>query len=179
SPYRFYQFWLNSDDDQVITLLMYYTLLDQDAITDLEQSLKENPSTREAQRTLAQEVTRFVHGPEALTAAEKASEVLFGGSIEGLGVDDLMDIFSEVPSSELPKSDLTGEGFSHVELIKQAGFESSNKRARQLLSDGGLYINNERIEGTDGAVTLTDAIDDTVLVLRKGKRKYHLVRLVD
>jgi tyrosyl-tRNA synthetase len=177
SPYRFYQFWLNQGDADVIDHLKYFTWLDREAIAGLEQKLAEHPERREAQRTLAQEMTRMVHGPTALERAEQAASVLFGGEIAGLGADDIADIFSDVPSSALPKQALEGEGKPVVDLLAETGLSRSKGQARRTLKSGGVYVNNRRVGNVDAAVTLEDAIEGTYVVLRRGKKSYHLVKV--
>jgi len=177
SPFRFYQFWLNTPDEDVVRYLKFFTLLGPGEVAQLERSVQEQPHLREAQRTLAREVTRAVHGDQALAAAEQASDVLFGGEIAGLGADDLLDIFAEVPSSEVQASVLAGEGLPLVDLLVSTGLESSKKRARQLIESGGCYVNSKRIDETELRLGLGVAIDSRVIVLRKGKKQYHLVQV--
>ena len=121
SSYRFYQFWLNQPDAATIPYLKYFTWLGREEIAGLEQGVAEHPERREAQRTLASEVTRMVHGDRALVDAQKASEALFGGSIEGLSAATIEDIFAEAPGSELPKIALEGAGKAVVDLLSEAG----------------------------------------------------------
>lgn len=180
SPYRFYQYWINTSDDDVIRYLMYFTLLDESQISELEKLHAAEPWKREAHRRLAQEVTRLVHGEEALERAEAATAVLFGnGSMEGFSANELLEIFNEVPSTEVTAAQLSGDGLPAIEAIQTAKFESSNKRARSLIEDGGLYVNGERIEDTQAVLEADIAIDGKVIVLRKGRKKYHLLKVVD
>lgn len=180
SPYKFYQYWINSGDDDVIRYLKYFTLLDETQIDELAKAHEAEPWKREAHRRLAQEVTRMVHGEEALQRAEAATDVLFGnGSMEGFSADELLDIFDEVPSTEVTPEQLGSDGLAAVEAVQTANFESSNKRARKLIDDGGLYVNGERVEDTQQTLTVDDAIDGKVIVLRKGRKKYYLLKLVD
>ena len=110
SPYRFYQFWLNTDDRDVIPYLKYFTWLERDEIAELEAATTEHPERRAAQRRLAQEVTGMVHGDGEVERAERASSVLFGGSMESLSAEDLLDVFEDVPSCDVPASEFEGEG---------------------------------------------------------------------
>ncbi|MGC9520249.1 MAG: tyrosine--tRNA ligase, partial [Anaerolineae bacterium] len=142
SPYRYYQFWLNQGDANVIDYLKYFTWLGRAEIAELEQGVAEHPERREAQRTLAREMTRMTHGETALVKAEQASEVLFGGEILGLEAEDIKDIFADVPSSELPKSRFEGEGVSVVDLLDEVDLTRSKGEARRLLKSGGIYVNN-------------------------------------
>lgn len=177
SPYRFYQFWLNTNDADVINYLKYFTWLSQSEIKALEDALFARPEQREAQRTLAREVTRMIHDETAVAKAEQAAGVLFGGGLEGLGAADIGDIFADVPSSELPKTALEGEGLPLVDLLVENGLASSKGDARRSIQGGGIYLNNERITNQDWHVTLADTIEGQFVVLRKGRKQYHLVRL--
>ncbi|MGZ3611309.1 MAG: tyrosine--tRNA ligase [Ktedonobacteraceae bacterium] len=176
SPYRFYQFWINTEDSDVVKYLKFFTMLDQQAIAELEQAVVTAPEKREAQKHLAEEVTRTVHGESNLRKAIQASRVLFGGEIEDLSASDVLDIFAEVPSSEVPGDTFTGDGLSLVDLVISSGFATSKGAARRLIEDGGIYINNRRVPDVQATVHLTTFIDGQFLVLRKGARKYHLVR---
>ena len=176
SPYRFYQFWYNTDDADTVTYLKYFTWLDQGRIAELEHLLYEQPERREAQRTLAREVTRMVHGETALGKAEQASQALFGGDITGLGTADIEDIFAEVPSNEVAKEALS-DGLAVVDLLVASGLAGSKADARRAIQGGGIYLNNERVADATQAASLSQAIDGRFLVLRKGRRQYHLVRV--
>ena len=177
SPYRFYQFWLNTDDRDVVKYLKFFTFLDRDAIADLEQSVSERPEQRQAQYRLAREMTGLVHGESALARAEQASQVLFGGEIGGLSAEDIQDIFAEVPSSDLPKTRLEGQGLNIVDLLTESGVASSKGDARRTISAGGMYLNNRRLDDTDRSVSVADAIEGRFLVLRKGRKNYHLIKI--
>lgn len=178
SPYRFYQFWLNTDDADVVNYLKIFTWLDKEEIAALQDAVDNRPEKREAQRTLAQQVTRMIHGETAVAKAEKAAQVLFGGDLEGLDASDIADIFADVPSSELPKEKLGGEGMSVIDLVAESGLASSRGDAKRTIQGGGAYLNNVRISDLGQQVTINDAIDGQFIVLRKGRRKYHLVKLV-
>jgi len=178
SPFRFYQYWLNTSDADVVPYLKYFTLLDRDEIAALERAALTEPHLRVAQRCLAEEVTRMVHGEDGLRKAQQATAVLFGGrDLEGLSADDLLDIFAEVPSSALAAGSLSGAGINVVDLALEAGLDRSKKLIRDLIKNGGLYLNNRPVDDPDRAVTLDDAIDGRVIVLRKGKKNYHLVQV--
>ncbi len=176
SPYRFYQFWINTDDSDVVKYLKYFTMLDQQAIAELEQTVVVAPEKREAQKRLAEEVTRRVHGENNLRKAIQASRVLFGGVIEDLSASDVLDIFAEVPSSEMARETFTGDGVSLVDLVIHSGFATSKGAARRLIEEGGIYINNRRVSDVQATIDLSTFIDGQFLVLRKGARKYHLIR---
>ena len=178
SPYRFYQFWINTDDSDVVKYLKYFTMLDQQAIAELEHSVAVSPEKREAQKRLAEEVTRTVHGESNLRKAIQASRVLFGGVIEDLSASDVLDIFAEVPSSEIPEDSFSGDGVSLVDLVITCGFATSKGAARRLIEDGGIYVNNRRVSDVQATIDLSALIEGQYLVLRKGARNYHLVRVV-
>lgn len=178
SPYRFYQFWLNVEDEKVINYLKYFTFLEREEIEELAAKVASQPEAREAQRRLAEEMTRTVHGPDELTRAQQASAVLFGGDLEGLDARDIADIFADVPSSELRGSALQDGGVPVVDLVAESGLATSRGQARRDVQGGGIYLNNRRVDDPAQAATLADAIDGQFLVLRKGKKRYHLVRVV-
>jgi tyrosyl-tRNA synthetase len=177
SPYRFYQFWLNTDDRDVIKYLKYFTWLSQAEIQEQEALLEQSPEQRGPQRRLAQEVTRMLHGEDSLAKAEQASQVLFGGEVAGLDAEDIQDIFAEVPSSDIPRHDIEGEGISLLDLLARTGLVSSKSQGRRLIDSGGIYVNNLQVQEVGQAVTLQNSIAGQFIVLRKGRKTYHLVRL--
>jgi tyrosyl-tRNA synthetase len=176
SPYRFYQYWLNTDDADAIAYLKFFTWLDQWQIAELERQLIDRPEAREAQRTLAREVTRMVHGETALARAERASGALFGGDVVGLDAADIEDIFAEAPHSEIAR-DALSDGLTVVDLLAGSGLATSRADARRAIQGGGIYLNNERVTDAAQPVGLAQTIDGRFLVLRKGRRQYHLVRV--
>lgn len=178
SPYRFYQFFLNTDDADVIQYLRFFTWLNQGEIDALAEAMESEPEKRAAQRTLAREITRMVHDETALAAAEKASQVLFGGELEGLRAAEVADIFQDVPSSEVAKADLSGEGLGLIDLLVSAGLASGRGDARRLLQGGGVYLNNHKVDDIQKNVQLADAIEGKFLLLRKGRKNYHLVKVI-
>jgi tyrosyl-tRNA synthetase len=176
SPYRFYQFWLNTDDRDVVKYLKLFTFLDQPTIQELENAVQTKPEQRQAQRRLAHEMTRTVHGESELAGAVQASQVLFGGELRGLPAEAIQDIFADVPSSSLLKSQLD-EGLLLVDLLVHSGLVSSKGEARRAVAEGGVYLNNQRIEDAAQKVTLADASAGKFLVLRRGRKNYHLVKI--
>ena len=179
SPYRFYQWWLNVDDADVVNYLKYFTWLTRTEINELEQVLFNRPERREAQRRLAQELTAMVHGATAVTKAEKAAAVLFGGNLDGLDAGDIRDIFADVPSSQVVKDELAGDGKLVVDLLVHSGLASSKGDARRSIKGGGIYLNNERVSDTAQTTTLAQSIEGQFMVLRKGRKHYHLVQVVE
>ncbi len=177
SPYRFYQFWLNQQDADVIRYLGYFTWLTQEELAQQQQMVIERPEQREAQRRLAREVTRLVHGEQALADAERASQALFGGTLDGLSAADIEDIFAEAPASEMPRSAFEGDGKPILDLLTETAMVKSKGEARRLITAGGVYINNVRVEDATQAVSVAHLIAGRFLVLRTGKKQYHLVRM--
>ncbi|MCY3545843.1 MAG: tyrosine--tRNA ligase [Gemmatimonadetes bacterium] len=177
SPYRFYQFWLNTEDADVIRQLRFFTLLDEPDIAALEHAVAEHPHRRDAQRRLAAEVTRTVHGADGLERAERASRVLFGGSLEGLGAADIEEIFADVPSTGLARSALAGDGIELAVLMADAAMAPSRSEARRLIKGGGVYLNGRRATDTTIRVGSEAPLHDRFLVVRVGKKRYFLVEL--
>lgn len=171
SPYRFYQFFVNADDADVIKLLKTLTFLSRDEITALETELAANPGARAAQKALAREMTTLVHGADALAAALKASEILFGGSLDGVTEEIFHDVVGEVPTKDLERAKLDGAGASIIDLVVAAGLEPSKGAARKSLEAGGVYLNNVRADLTR-TVSAADLLFGKYLLLRKGKRSY-------
>ena len=177
SPYRFYQFWLNTDDRDVVNYLRYFTWLDRAGIEALEDAVRRNPERREAQRRLAQEMTRMVHDETALAKAEQASQVLFGGEVAGLTGAEVADIFADVPSGAVPAARLGGDGLAVADFLVECGALASKGEARRAVEGGGIYLNNLRVADTARRVAASDVLDGGVLVVRHGRRNYRLVRV--
>jgi len=177
SPYRFYQFFMNIEDANVVEMLRFYTFLSQDDIAECAQAVAERPHLREAQRRLAQEVTRMVHGETGLAKAEQATKVFFGEEMTGLGAAEIQEIFVDAPSSTVTRADFADDGLPVVNLLEKAGVAKSRGEARRLISSGGVYLNNIRVQEADQAVTLDHAIEGRYLVLRRGKKDYYLVQV--
>lgn len=178
SPYRFYQFWLNTDDRDVIHYLKVFTFLTQPEIEALQRALEERPEQREAQRTLARVMTGMLHGETALERAEQAAQVLFGGAVEGLSVAEIADIFADVPSARLGKDPFSGAGLNIVDLLVNSGMMKSKGEARRAINEGGIYLNNHRVAESERQVTLNDLLEGRFLVLRRGKKTYFLVEVL-
>ncbi len=177
SPYRFYQFFVNADDADVIKLLKTLTFLSAEEVGALETELRVNPGARAAQKALAREMTLLVHGPERLAGALKASEVLFGGSLDGLGESDFADVVAEAPGKSLERSRLAGGGSPLIELLVLSGLCASKGQARKDLEGGGIYVNNVRVADHARVVTETDIVFGRHILLRKGKRSYCVLHL--
>ncbi|MEN6522265.1 MAG: tyrosine--tRNA ligase [Anaerolineaceae bacterium] len=177
SPYRLYQFWMNTDDKDVINYLRYFTFNDSLTIANLEVKVNEKPEEREAQRKLAKDMTLLVHGETALARAEQASQALFGGEISGLSAAEISDIFSDVPSFEMPKNALEG-GIPLVDLLVNASVVKSKGEARRSLQEGGIYLNNHRANDANQSVNSADMLEGQFIILRKGKKNYTLVKIL-
>ncbi len=176
SPYRFYQFFVNADDADVIKLLKTLTFLSREEIAALEAEMKGNPGARAAQKSLAREMTTLVHGASAVTAALKATEILFGGSLDGIGETIFDDVVGEVPTKDLEQGKLEGSGAPVVDLLVHSGLAPSKGAARKDLEAGGIYLNNVRVSDHARSVTTNDLLFGKYLLLRKGKKSYVVIR---
>ncbi len=175
SPYRFYQFWINQADADVPRWLRFFTFLPHEEIAECERSLAEEPEKRVAHRKLAAEVTLLVHGPAALENAVRATEAMFGGELTGLDDATLEDVFSEVPSNHLDRAALAGDRLL-VDVLVECGAFKSKGEVRRLIDNGGLYLNNQRVDGYDMKLTEQCLCSTHIAVLRKGKKNYHLLK---
>lgn len=174
SPYKFFQYWLNSMDADVGNYIKLFTEADGEELSALENSIKSAPEKREAQRYLARTLTTLVHGKEEADRSEKAAEVLFGGDVRAVDAKTLLDIFSEVPSTSLTKAEITS-GVALTDLLVKTKLADSKGAAKRLIEGGGLYLNSERESDVAATVNLSRFIDNRVLVVRSGKKNYHLV----
>jgi tyrosyl-tRNA synthetase len=172
SVYRFYQYWIRTDDRDVVRYLKYFTFLSQDEIAALEKQHTENPGARTAHKALAKAVTDLVHGPSATAEAMRASEILFGGDLAGISEATFNEIVGEVPTKEIGKADLDGAGKLLVELLVHSGLCPSKGQARKDIEGGGAYVNNIREASFQRLVTAKDLLFGKHLLLRKGKRNY-------
>jgi tyrosyl-tRNA synthetase len=168
TPYAFYQFWLNVEDEKVGELLRIFTFLTREEIEALEAEHAEKPFLRRAQRTLAEQVTTLVHGAEATRRIEAASEALFsGGSLTGADTDVLRQALATA------RPLVTGSaGKTITDLLVEAGLVQSRSEARRAVAEGGAYVNNERVDDPDYAPTADDFLGGEVLVLRRGKKSF-------
>ncbi|HCW7714931.1 TPA: tyrosine--tRNA ligase [Staphylococcus aureus] len=170
SPYEFYQFWINQSDKDVIKFLKYFTFLGKEEIDRLEQSKNEAPHLREAQKTLAEEVTKFIHGEDALNDAIRISQALFSGDLKSLSAKELKDGFKDVPQVTL-SNDTT----NIVEVLIETGISPSKRQAREDVNNGAIYINGERQQDVNYALAPEDKIDGEFTIIRRGKKKYFMV----
>jgi len=176
-PFAFYQFWLNTDDRDVVPYLKSFTFLDRDTIAALEETTRTSPEKREAQRVLAREVTAAVHGADHVAKAEHASTLLFAEDITTLTTDEVLAVFGDVPSTELSADAVNGDGIGIVDLVARVQLAPSKAEARRLVQSGGIYVNNRRIADPQARVRRADAIGGRLFVVRKGAKMNHVVRL--
>lgn len=173
SVYRFYQFWIRTDDRDVIRYLNYFTFLTQQEISDLETQHAEAPERRVAQKALAKTMTTMIHGQEATDEALKASQILFGGDLEGITEATFNDIINEIPSVVIPKSQLD-DTFSLVDLVVETKLCPSKGQARKDIAGGGINLNNERQQDPLLTITVEHMLFERFILLRKGKKNYLL-----
>ncbi len=176
TPYQFYQYWIQAEDHDVDKYLKLFTFLPLDTIADIVENHLEKPEARNGQRRLAEEVTRVVHGEDALKKAQLASEVLFGREIKGLSDADLMGIFPDVPSTELSKDQLGH--ITLLQLLRETGMAKSNGEARRMVQGGGIYLNNNKCSDGQQVLDASTLASETTMVLRSGKKRYHLAKFL-
>lgn len=174
SPYRFYQFWIRVDDRDVISYLKYFTFLSRDEIGAFEKQHCEKPEARTAHKALAQAMTDLIHGTSAASEAIRASEILFGGGLDGISESTFNDIVGEVPTKDIEKAKLEGS-IPLVELLVLCGLCPSKGQARKDIEGGGIYVNNIREPDPVRAIRSADVLFGKHLLLRKGKRNYVVV----
>lgn len=178
SPYQFYQYWINVDDADAGKCLRLLTDLTSDEIAALDAARQVRPEERQSQRRLAEELTRLVHGPAGLAAAQRATEIFFGAEIAALSDEQLGEIFADVPSKELKRAVLQA-GLAVVDALVESGLAKSKAEARRTVEQGGAYVNNRRVDSSSARLGPADLASQTVLVLRAGKKKYSLLRFVE
>jgi tyrosyl-tRNA synthetase len=178
SPYRFYQYWINLDDDDAGRCLLRLTELPLDEIRGLDERRAASPAARDTQKRIAEELTRLVHGDAGLAAARQATEIFFGAEITSLDDRALGEIFADVPSHEFPRAMLDGDGLPLVEALKATGLAASTSAARRTIEQGGAYVNNRRVTDLAHRLTPRDLAGAATLVLRSGKKSYALARFV-
>lgn len=174
SPYEFYQFWLNQDDRDVIKYLKFFTFLAKDEIDELEQQVRLNPERRQAQRRLAEEVTRFVHGQEALDQAEKISDILFTGNVKELSVAEVQEAFEKVPHVEVHAINQ-----SIIDLLVTTSIEPSKRQAREDVSAGAITINGDRSTDIEKIINPQESFSGKFMIIRRGKRNYFLAKVIN
>ncbi|MEK4230347.1 tyrosine--tRNA ligase [Solibacillus sp. FSL H8-0538] len=173
SPYEFYQFWINAADADVIKYLKIFTFLTREEIEALEVGVQEEAHLRKAQKALAEEMTRLIHGEEGLEQAIRITAALFSGDLKALSVEEMKVAFAGVPSVEVAKEDK-----NIVELIVEAGISSSKRQAREDVTNGAISINGEKITDLEYVVNSKDRLEDAFTIVRRGKKKYHMVKFL-
>lgn len=171
SPYEFYQFWINAADADVIKYLKIFTFLTREEIEALAVSVEEEPHLRKAQKALAEEMTRLIHGQEALDAAIRITAALFSGDLKALSAEEMKDAFKDVPSIEMSKEDK-----NIVDLLVEAGISSSKRQAREDVTNGAISINGEKVVELEYTIEAKDRLEDAFCIVRRGKKKYHMVK---
>lgn len=180
SPYKLYQFFVNTEDAKVCEYLRKFTFLSRAEIEPLEAAHAANPGAREAHRALAREVTKLVHGQAALDAALRASDILFGAEIGDTSEETFLDVAGEIPTVDLPRDRLAAPGLALTEALVLAALETSKGNARKSLEAGGAYVNNVKSDPKQPARALgeTDLLFGKYILLRKGKKSYAVLRVV-
>lgn len=171
SPYEFYQFWLNTADADVVKYLKIFTFLTREEIEGLAQKVETEPHLREAQKTLASEMTKLIHGEDGLEQALRITAALFSGDVKSLSVVEMKVAFSGVPSVEIKKEDK-----NIVDLLVEAKISSSKRQAREDVTNGAISINGEKVKDLDYVIDTKDRMEDSFAIIRRGKKKYHMVK---
>lgn len=175
SPYQFFQFWMKTDDRDVIRYLKFFTFLSREVITDLEAKHTANPGAREAHKALAKACTDLIHGEHATQEAIRASEILFGGSLAGLAESTFNEIVGEVPTKEFPREQIEGAGAGLLDVLVASGLAMSKGQARKDVEGGGINVNNEREQNIARLLVTNDLLFGKHILLRKGKRNYVVI----
>ncbi len=177
SPYAFYQYWVNVADSDVLMCLRFLTEIDREEYAALEKSVTVEPHTRTAQKRLASWLTEFVHGASGMASATKATEVFFGAEISDLNDVQLTEIFNDVPSASIGRSELE-VGLPLLDALVKVELAKSKSDARRTVEQGGAYVNNRRVDAVDYVLTTKDLASESVIVLRSGKKKFALLKVV-
>jgi tyrosyl-tRNA synthetase len=177
SVYRFYQFFVNVDDRDVLRYLKFFTFLPPAEIDALALEHGKNPGARAAHRALAREFTTLVHGQSACVDAVRASEIMFGGGLDGISESVFQDVVGEIPTKDLEKTKLETPGFALTEALVHAGLAPSKGQARKDIEGGGVYVNNVRSAEITRSLTATDLLFGKYILLRKGKRTYGVLNV--
>lgn len=174
TPYEFYQFWINTADQDVVNYLKIFTFLSKEEIEALEASVETEPHLRKAQKALAEEMTRLVHGQDALDKAINITQALFSGNVKELSANDIKQGFKDVPSY-VPAAD---EELTLVELLVNAKISPSKRQAREDITNGAISINGDKVTDLSYVLSAEDRIEEQFTVIRRGKKKYTLIKYV-
>ena len=177
SPYRFYQFFVNTEDSMVISYLKKFTFLSKPEIEELSEKHEANPGAREAHRKLAREVTAIVHGEAAMQDAVAASEVLFGGGLDEITESSFNEVVAKAPTHAISREEISGKGSLLVDLLARSGLSPSKGQARKDVQQGGIYINNIRETDIRRQLTQNDLLFEKFILLRKGRRNYLVLQI--
>lgn len=178
SPYKFYQFFINIEDRDVIRLLRLFTFIPQEEIANLAQLCADQPEKRDAQKALARAMTEMIHGTDELKRSEAATQALFGGELNNLDERTLLEVFAEAPSADLSRNWFT-EGRSLIDALVEAKIEDSKGNARKNIQGGGVYINNNRITDVKTNLSAEHLLYGKYSVIRRGKKNYYLLRAIE
>ena len=173
SPYEFYQFWINTADSDAVKYMKIFTFIEREEIEAFEITIQEEPHLRKAQLRLAEEMTRLIHGQEALDQAIRISKALFSGDLKTLTANEMKDAFKDVPSFEMAKEDK-----NIVDFIVDSGVSPSRRQAREDVTNGAISLNGERVTDTAYEVSATDRLEDAFTIVRRGKKNYKMVKFV-
>jgi len=179
SPYRLYQYFLNVADADAVPYLKLFTLMSQIQIGEFAEAVSTEPQKREAQRALADEVTRTVHGDNGLDQAQKVTRAFFGGDLSDLSADEMEDVLEGSSVTEVNRDQLSGEGMRFSDLAVSAGAGKSGGDVRRTVEQGGMYLNGEQIADGNRSVGIDDLVEGRLLVIRRGRKNYSLVKLAE
>jgi tyrosyl-tRNA synthetase len=179
SPYKLYQFFLNVADADVVPYVKLFTMLNQIQVARLAEAVSTEPHKREAQRTLAQEVVRTVHGQHGLDQAMRVTQAFFGGDISGLSADEMEDVLDDSEVTKITRDQLSGEGMRFSELAVSAGAGKSGGDVRRTVEQGGMYLNGDQVSDAGRIVDVQDLVEGRLLVIRRGRKNYSLVKLAE
>ncbi|MCM3611498.1 tyrosine--tRNA ligase [Planococcus sp. MERTA32b] len=171
SPYEFYQFWINTSDADVVKYLKIFTFIGREEIEALESSVETEAHLRKAQKVLAEEMTKLIHGESALEDAQRITKALFSGDLKALSASEMKAAFKDVPSIEMER-----EPKSIVDLIVEAGISSSKRQAREDITNGAISVNGEKVTDLEYIIDEKDRLEDAFAIIRRGKKKYHMVQ---
>ncbi|WP_144511031.1 tyrosine--tRNA ligase [Bacillus sp. FJAT-22090] len=173
SPYEFYQFWINTADADVIKYMKIFTFLERSEIEAFQETIENEPHLRKGQIALAEEMTRLIHGQEALDQAVRISQALFSGNLKELTADEMKDAFKDVPSVEMTK-----ETKNIVDFIVEAGVSPSKRQAREDVTNGAISVNGEKVTDLAYEVGEADRLEDEFMIIRRGKKNYKMIKFL-
>ncbi|QFF99721.1 tyrosine--tRNA ligase [Psychrobacillus glaciei] len=173
SPYEFYQFWINTADSDVIKYMKIFTFLERSEIEAFQEKVENEPHLRKAQIALGEEMTRLIHGQEALEQAVRISQALFSGNLKELSAEEMKDAFKDVPSVEMTK-----DAKNIVDFIVEATVSPSKRQAREDVANGAISVNGEKVTDVAYEVGESDRLEDEFMIIRRGKKNYKMIKFV-